>query len=431
MSAAPSPQPTPKYQTLTALTSLRRSALHSHYRRVVDDLKDDTAFPRLAAFLPQNIWAWARNYLKYAFRHKHPFQTYRTTGERGVYQLQATDGGQVFKLSIAGDWGTGTFEAAEVAKAMLAFDPDYTLHIGDIYYVGDEREVSENCLGKTEFGYQGVTWPKGKIGSFSMNGNHEMYANGDGYFKLLLPNLGIPTSEDKRQLASFFCLENATWRIIALDTGYNSIGLPILGQIPLINLIPGVGASFKLPPESLDWLRDVVRPQERPRATILLTHHQCFSAFEAAYPQAAKQLKDLFAGQEIIWLWGHEHRWAVYDKCSLGGITSYARCIGHGGMPVQIAEPNDSAPVLFFDERVYGQKGCTKFGVNGFLNMKFAGNMVTFDHRDVHDKSVLVESFTALAPGRFAQKFDYVHSEISRQSGPSAEASQAGGAPAP
>ncbi|HLY93066.1 MAG TPA: hypothetical protein VKQ89_07400, partial [Candidatus Angelobacter sp.] len=155
MSAAPSPQPTPKYQTLTALTSLRRSALHSHYRRVVDDLKDDTAFPRLAAFLPQNIWAWARNYLKYAFKHKHKFQTYKPTGERGVYPLQAADGGQVFKLSIAGDWGTGTFEAAEVAKAMLAFDPDYTLHIGDIYYVGDEREVSENCLGKTEFGYQG------------------------------------------------------------------------------------------------------------------------------------------------------------------------------------------------------------------------------------------------------------------------------------
>jgi len=30
------------------------------------------------------------------------------------------------------------------------------------------------------------------------------------------------------QHASYFCLENEHWRIIALDTGYRSIGIPVL-----------------------------------------------------------------------------------------------------------------------------------------------------------------------------------------------------------
>jgi hypothetical protein len=413
--ASSSPRPKLKYQALGDLYKLRRSAMHSHFRRKVDDLADDTNFPTLKAFLPQNLWAWARSYLKYAFGRKHKFQTYPANGERGVYPLQAADGGQVFRLSIAGDWGTGTREAAEVAAGMLASNPDYTLHLGDVYFVGDTTEISENCLGKTEFGYQGVVWPKGKIGSFSMNGNHEMYANGNAYFDLLLPALGIPSSQDKKQLASFFCLENATWRILALDTGYNSIGLPILGQIPLINKIPGIGASNKLPAASLEWIRDVVRPQERPRVTILLTHHQSFSAFEASYTRPAEQLQEFFGGQEIIWLWGHEHRWAVYDKHSQSGITAYARCIGHGGMPVEMATPNGNAPLQFFDERVYQQDECTKFGMNGFVNLKIAGNKVTLDHRDVTNKSILMETFTAVAPGKITQIFDYVDPQLSRR----------------
>jgi hypothetical protein len=414
MSAASSPRPNLKYQALGDLRKLHRSAMHSHFRRKVDDLADDTNYPTLKAFLPQNLWVWARSYLKYVFRRKHSFQTYPASGEQGVYPLRAADGGQVFKLSIAGDWGTGTREAAEVAAAMLASSPDYTLHLGDVYYVGDTTEISENCLGKTEFGYQGVTWPRGKIGSFSMNGNHEMYANGNAYFDLLLPALGIPTSQDKNQLASFFCLENSTWRILALDTGYHSIGLPILGAIPLLNKIHGIGASNKLPAASLEWIRNVVRPQERPRATILLTHHQCFSAFEDSYKEPARQLEEFFTGQEIIWLWGHEHRWAIYDKCSQSGITLYARCMGHGGMPVDIVTPQGNAPLQFFDERVYAQDECTKFGMNGFVNLKIAGNTVTLDHRDVSNKSILTETFTAAGPRTITQKFDYVDPQLSQ-----------------
>src|SRR5690349_9807595 len=244
MSSAPSPQP--KFQDPQDLLGLKRSALHSHFRRTVDDLADTSNIPRLKAFLPQNLWPWVKSYLKYAFNRKHPFLSYPGRGEQGVYQMNAADGGQIVRISIAGDWGTGTEEAAKVASSMLDFRPDYTIHLGDVYYVGDIEEMNENCLGQTADGYKGVLWPKGKLGSFSMNGNHEMYANGNAYFDVFLKVLGIPNSTDKTQLASYFCLQNDYWRLLGLDTGYNSAGLPILGGIPLVNRFPFVGADCKL-----------------------------------------------------------------------------------------------------------------------------------------------------------------------------------------
>ena len=59
-----------------------------------------------------------------------------------------------------------------------------------------------------------------------MNGNHEMYALGKAYFKIMLQTLGMrepSTGQVRPQKASFFCLENEHWRIIGLDTGYNSV----------------------------------------------------------------------------------------------------------------------------------------------------------------------------------------------------------------
>ena len=41
------------------------------------------------------------------------------------------------KISIAGDWGTGTDEARIVAAAMENSDPDFTIHLGDVYYAGE------------------------------------------------------------------------------------------------------------------------------------------------------------------------------------------------------------------------------------------------------------------------------------------------------
>jgi predicted phosphodiesterase len=59
-------------------------------------------------------------------------------------------------------------------------DPDFTIHLGDVYYVGDDNEVRENFLGEKTSPYAPVRWPMGAKGSFALNGNHEMYADGNG-----------------------------------------------------------------------------------------------------------------------------------------------------------------------------------------------------------------------------------------------------------
>jgi len=170
--------------------------------------------------------------------------------------------------------------------------PHFTIHIGDVYYVGDPPEVNENCLGVRDpcNNYDAVTWPVGNRGSFALNGNHEMYANGVGYFELFLPRLGVRNANGvlRGQQTSFFCLQNTHWRIVAIDTGYNSIGIPILSHIPLINSIPGIGGNCKPPDELITWLTEIVKPAHDKRGLILMSHHQPHSGFEGDYTKPAK-----------------------------------------------------------------------------------------------------------------------------------------------
>ena len=81
-----------------------------------------------------------------------------------------------------------------------------------------------------------------------------MYARGFGYFDRMLPQLGLlDNGRPRGQQASFFCLENEHWRIIAFDTGYNSIDWPIIEYLRT--------PPCALHPEEIAWVRDVVRPR--------------------------------------------------------------------------------------------------------------------------------------------------------------------------
>src|SRR5713226_3013489 len=392
------------------LINLPRSPFLSHYRKQLSQagVSPAASFPhKIGAFLSKHILIWAYNYLKFILRPKHKFQDYKdSTGEKGVYVLQpdsvagGPDPSSPIRVSIAGDWGTGTSEAEEIAVHMEAFKPHYTIHLGDIYYVGDWEEVNENCLGKAKpyEPFQPVRWRHGSMGSFAMNGNHEMYANGNAYFELFLPTLGIPSSEEGRrygQKASFFCLQNEFWRVIALDTGYNSLGFPILEHIPLIRRIPGIGPTCKLPGAILEWLREQVQPSGDGRGIVLLTHHQYFSAFEAGYPLPARQLAE-FINRPILWFWGHEHRLAIYGKYGTpGGIQAYGRCVGHGGFPVKRGRPirNPKPPLVLYDDRKYKTVEETELGFNGFVNLTFQDNRLSIDYRDLRNQTLLEENW--------------------------------------
>src|SRR5258708_6452998 len=230
------------------LYKLPRSAALSHLYLAAEAVAPPN-HPPTSLFAPSALWAWVRNYLAYVFHKKHDFPPHTASPKNDVYDLLDENGTEKVRIALVGDWGTGTEESERVAGQMRKSQPHFTVHIGDVYYVGDPPEVNENCLGvkNPNNNYDPVVWPLGSRGSFAMNGNHEMYANGGGYFEVLLPELGLcEGGKMTGQQTSFFCLQNSRWRIIAIDTGYNSIGLPILGQIPILNKIPGVGGDCEL-----------------------------------------------------------------------------------------------------------------------------------------------------------------------------------------
>jgi hypothetical protein len=378
------------------------------------DLKDFQKLPRsplasymmrasefrntLAAFEPTAIFQWVTEYLGNRIGRRHKFNHYdNSSPDSGIYQLAddssiggAHDPKREIRMSIAGDWGTGTDEAAEVAAMMQKFAPHFTVHLGDVYYVGKKDEVEENCLGQPDpdHTFTPVNWPVGSVGSFALNGNHEMYALGTAYFDVFLPTLGLrpsPNANPLGQKASYFCLQNEFWRVIALDTGYNSIGIPILEYI----FMP----SCKLRKEELQWLRDKINPAGDKRGIVLLTHHQYFSSFDTEYPSAARQLSE-FIHRPVLWLWGHEHRMAVYGKFQQkNGIQAFGRCIGHGGMPVEINPKfkRTDRPLVAFDNRQYPTSEDIVVGYNGFANLTFNANQLKIEYRDLKDNLLLVE----------------------------------------
>jgi hypothetical protein len=276
-----------------------------------------------------------------------------------------------------------------VAESMAVPKPDITVHLGDVYYVGLPNEVEENCCGKDTKQYRGVTWPSGTKGSLALNGNHEMYSGGPGYFENFLPNLGIPSSQDQKQLRSYFRLETPAWRVLAIDTGYNSDIL--FGQCKLETVL-------------LDWLKNVIDPVNNRKPTVLLSHHQWFSGFgDGDYKKPADQVAQYFPNQDIIWLWGHEHRLVIYNKYAdpNNGLRAWGRCIGHGGMPIELAGseyPNGhrAERVEYWDgdpARFQPLNDGTLAGTNGYADMVIQGSTLTLEYRDADGLSVLKESF--------------------------------------
>ena len=120
----------------------------------------------------------------------------------------------------------------------------------------------------------------------------------------------------------------------------------------------------------------------------------------------AAQLREFFADQEVLWLWGHEHRLAIYDLFSPdGNIRCYGRCMGHGGMPVETSRPHPGqAPLAFYDSRTdydIGNNVCV--GWNGFVNVTLEGARLQLDYRDITNRRLFHETFLAGINGALTQ----------------------------
>lgn len=364
----------------------KRSMVTSHAgtqaRLYREDVEEKTGLNKAIAYLKIRVVLWVWHYLRSRFGRKHPFLDYTAAGgDNGVYDLADASDDPVV-VSLMGDWGSGTKEAYDAAQRVSQDAPHFTIHLGDVYYVGAPVEIRENMLGGK------VRWPGGARGSFALNANHEMYAQGVGYFRDLLPKLGL--SGDGGQKASFFCLKDDHWLVIGLDTGYYSIGLPILEVI--------FKPDCRLHDQLLAWLRDEVRLEEdTQRGVVFLSHHQYYSGFESGYPRPAEQLSQLIR-RPVLWLWGHEHRFALYGKHAAGsnGLAAYGRCLGHGGLPIEDIrdEPKRGdkyqVGLVLYDRRERTRIGAlqTPVGYNGYANLTFQGEELAIEYKDTQQPLV-------------------------------------------
>lgn len=361
------------------------SAWRTHKKKTLADGEPGLTLRSRLKLLGSNIIAWASNYARYIFRRRYrPFPTYenlesRPPGPPGIIKMESSGrrGRSRVKVALAGDWGSGTKSAELVAKKISGFEPDYTIHLGDVYYCGTEKEFAK---------YFTPWWPKGKKGTFALNANHEMYSGGRGYFNAIRDSKGLSykvkgVRKPIPQSVSYFCLENEYWRILAVDTGYLARTFPFLELLDkrLVKLHPAIET----------WLEEVVfKDPDDHRPVILLSHHEWFSAFDSEYQRMGNQLAP-YLDRVLLWFWGHEHRFSGYAPFSLkeGGPKVRGRGIGHGGIPFDIDYPDRHRNLVFSDERICAQStndidARKQLGYCGFAFLEFAGPKLTVSYYD-------------------------------------------------
>lgn len=219
------------------------------------------------------------------------------------------------RVAVVADWGTGEQPAKALLKQIADKQPDVVIHLGDVYYSGTDFEQQNYFLNPWT---QILNLSARPIPTYTLAGNHDMYCGGVPYYKLI-DTLGQP--------ASYFCLRNDDWQFVAMDTGLHDSNPSAAGT----------GATF-LEDTEVAWLTDKIK-NAGARRTILLSHHQLFTAYEdidgdevnlRLYAQVSSILQGV-----PLWLWGHEHSFVVYGPFM---NLKRGRCIGHGGFPVSITE---------------------------------------------------------------------------------------------
>ncbi len=233
------------------------------------------------------------------------------------------------RLALVGDWGTGAPPAAELLKLIAADKPDIFVHLGDIYYSGTPDECQRNFADLI----RDVLRAERQTHVFTLSGNHDMYCGGVGFYDLI-KNLN---ERPFIQPASFFCLRTADekWQLLAMDTGLHDDNPSGVHSVETF-----------LESDEIDWHCERIR--EFPGKTILLSHHQLFSAFSpmgkttiegdrsAINPLLMASFERMSScGTISAWFWGHEHSLSIYQP--FAGLQR-GRCIGHGAIPVSLAD---------------------------------------------------------------------------------------------
>jgi hypothetical protein len=225
--------------------------------------------------------------------------------------------GDAVKIALIGDWGTGPWSdgaipcpAVEVMAQVKELAPDFTVHLGDVYYAG-----TAGFLGSDEEVANFVNlWVPGAQGSFMLNSNHEMYSGAQGYF-----GKGLQAAPFVLQNGtSYFAIQNDNWVLIGLDTAYyDRSPLFMNGALTDQDQINFV--------KSLDTTNKKV---------VMLTHHNPTNIEGTAPLTLWNDCIGALGKPPDFWYWGHVHNAIVYSPQSFPAQNGVqARCVGHGAIP--------------------------------------------------------------------------------------------------
>jgi len=225
-------------------------------------------------------------------------------------------------IGVIADWGTGLDDAKWLLSEVMKKSPDVLIHLGDVYYAGMADEFRGNFLDP-------INAVAPNIPVYNLSGNHDMYAGGDPFYWVLAQLNTTPALKPYQQKASYFCLRSANWQILGMDTGLHDCD-PIT---------VATNVTF-LDAQEADWHVDKLR-NAGGRQTILLSHHQPFTAFgdgvgvggsgkPLAYNPKLCSVFGPFMSNIALWLWGHEHNFEFFNPY-LG--LKKGRCVGASAIP--------------------------------------------------------------------------------------------------
>ena len=255
-------------------------------------------------------------------------------------------------IAVVGDWGTGvdypTQTAGHVASAIKGWTPDFSVHLGDVYYDGVEQE--QNFLDPWEEA-------AGSTGSFTLNSNHDMYDGANGYLHTTLNDGRFFAKQDGK---TYFALHNSSWVIVGLDTA----GPASWEELYLHGNVDD---------DQLAFLADQARTDKR---LIVLTHHQGIneSTAEPNDPLHTKIVdcveQNRPGSEPWFWYWGHIHAGYVHTDQA---APYRGRCAGHGAIPWGNARGLGDNPAIEWYEQTPSQIGHHRV-TNGFALLTLSGD---------------------------------------------------------
>lgn len=287
------------------------------------------------------------------FRGKHDFV------DRPVRREPIPFADENVRIVVFGDWGSGIPRAKKVATYIRRELEDekvrdwqkHVVHLGDVYYSGWDFEYKNRFLND---------WPvkpdeKEKIGSFTLNGNHDMYSGGWGYYDCALTDERFAHWQGQ---SSLFLLANNHWQIFGLDTSHDDAGLK---------------------GDQSSW---VCGAAQKGLKTLLLSHHPYCSSYETAPQTVIDKIQPVLGNLDVAaWLWGHEHRLITYKAV---GRIRFPRCIGHGGVPVyQTHDAGSAVPAPGdWEYRDFIGDGLEHWAKFGFAVLDFHGKKISVRYVD-------------------------------------------------